>query len=175
MRGDWFPVQNRSTTIVGACLIVISFSSAGLIRNLFSEAPIPYIARPPVVVQYDPAKEPPKVDSGQDVLRTITLDQAAELSFDGATLFVDAREPEMFREGRIEGAINLPAHDYEQALPALTDQLAGKRLIVYCDGGACESSMMVARKLIEAGHADVLVYPGGWPEWSGAGYPTTRD
>jgi len=92
-----------------------------------------------------------------------------------AATIIDAREPAEYAEGHIPGAINLP---YEQVATD-TERLEkfdaqGKPIIIYCGGGTCEVSMSLGFSLVNAGKKKVLVYMGGWPEWSTSGYPVAK-
>ncbi|HUC42749.1 MAG TPA: rhodanese-like domain-containing protein [Candidatus Sulfotelmatobacter sp.] len=92
-----------------------------------------------------------------------------------AATIVDAREATDYAEGHIPGAINLP---YDQVVtdPARLDAFdpKGKPIIVYCGGGTCELSMNLGFALVSAGKKKVLVFMGGWPEWSASGYPIAK-
>jgi rhodanese-related sulfurtransferase len=90
-------------------------------------------------------------------------------------LFLDARDPAEYEAGHIPGALrltNVEAQGEPDRLKNLPVQ--GRPIIAYCEGGECEASMELARTLIEAGYPKVLVYLGGYPEWSAAGYPVER-
>lgn len=94
----------------------------------------------------------------------------------GAALLVDAREAQEFAEGHIPGAVNVP---YEDALrdPTPLGKLdpGGRPIIVYCSGGTCESSLLLAQMLVrDFGQRRVLVYEGGFPEWAASGEPVDR-
>ena len=92
-----------------------------------------------------------------------------------AAVIVDARTPEEYTEGHIQGAVSLPFDDVARDQSLLKRFAAGgKPVIVYCGGGDCELSRDLASLLIDAGHRKVLVYMGGYPEWQGAGYPTVK-
>ena len=88
-------------------------------------------------------------------------------------LFLDAREADEYSEGHIPGAIHVP-FDTAVTDPALLESLpvAGRPIIVYCGGGACEVSINLAWELLGAGHQRVTYFQGGYPEWVAAGYPT---
>jgi rhodanese-related sulfurtransferase len=95
----------------------------------------------------------------------------------GAALVVDAREAEEFAAGHIPGAVNVP---YDDAVrdPAPLSKLdtAGRPIIVYCSGGTCESSRLLAEMLVrDLGQRRVLVYEGGFPEWAASGEPVSRE
>jgi rhodanese-related sulfurtransferase len=92
-----------------------------------------------------------------------------------ASTIVDAREPEDYKEGHIPGAINLP-YDEVVTDPERLEKFdpQGKPIIIYCGGGTCELSMNLGFALVNAGKKKVLVYMGGWPEWSTSGYPIAK-
>ncbi|MEW6368242.1 MAG: rhodanese-like domain-containing protein [Acidobacteriota bacterium] len=171
---DWFPAQRWGRAVVAAVLLSAAFGSVGLVRNLLSEQPLPFIARPPVTVQYDAgAAGSPGVVAGTEVIRTVTLDQAAAMSFDPSVVFIDARDASEFAAGHIPGAVSLPYHDYDRVWPEVSPKLApDNTIIAYCEGGGCESSIQIARRLTRAGYRSVLVFVGGWPAWRDAGFPT---
>jgi rhodanese-related sulfurtransferase len=71
---------------------------------------------------------------------------------------VDARGADAFAEGHIDGAIN-----YGKAeLPS--DKSA--KLVFYCGGLKCPMAEKAAKKAVESGYKNVMVYRGGWAEWS---------
>lgn len=92
-----------------------------------------------------------------------------------AGTIVDAREPTDYKEGHIPGAINLP-YDEVVTDPERLEKFdpQGKPIIIYCGGGTCELSMNLGFALVNAGKKKVLVYMGGWPEWSTSGYPIAK-
>jgi rhodanese-related sulfurtransferase len=89
-----------------------------------------------------------------------------------AATIIDARDEGEYVVGHIPGAINLP---YDQVItdPGRLEKFdaGGKPIIVYCGGGTCELSMNLGFALVNAGKKKVLVYMGGWPEWSTSGNP----
>jgi 3-mercaptopyruvate sulfurtransferase SseA len=44
-----------------------------------------------------------------------------------------------------------------------------EEIITYCDGSECETSLLLARELMDLGYTDVKVFFGGWQEWEKAG------
>lgn len=92
-----------------------------------------------------------------------------------AATIVDARDPGEYAEGHVPGALNMP---YDQVVtdPERLEKFdaGGKPIIVYCGGGTCELSMNLGFALVNAGQKKVLVYMGGWPEWSTSGYPVAK-
>jgi rhodanese-related sulfurtransferase len=74
------------------------------------------------------------------------------------------------------GALNLAwdnfAHDYRR-LSVLLKSVGDKSIIVYCSGGACHDSRLVANTLLTLGFGNVSVFTGGWEAWSAARLPTS--
>lgn len=168
---SWFPEQSRSATLIGALLIVCVWGAIGVIRNVFARNPIPFVAKAVVLQPLEPNAATASGQTGAEPL-SVTLDQAAGLSFDASAIFVDARAPEEYAAGHIDGAVNLPSYHFDDVFPKVAEKLKGKTIVTYCDGGECEASILVARRLLQSGYPNVLVFMGGWPQWQGAGYPS---
>jgi rhodanese-related sulfurtransferase len=87
-------------------------------------------------------------------------------------LVVDARSPELFAMGHIDGAVSLPFDEIDAALPHFLDHVSRDRVIItYCSGFGCPDSFDLGVRLIESGYLDVRVFEGGYPEWRDAGLP----
>jgi rhodanese-related sulfurtransferase len=82
-------------------------------------------------------------------------------------IIIDARQPESYSKGHIPGARNIFAlDDPNEKVPKIFDLPADKKIVVYCDGGACDLSEELAKELIGSfGFKQVFVYAGGWAEW----------
>lgn len=111
------------------------------------------------------------------VYAEIGSDDARWLQTHGA-VFADARRSDVYAEGHIAGALSLPV--WEDGLAAKITAL-GKAamgpdlpLVVYCAGGECEDSHLLAQKLWMAGYRNLRVYTGGYPDWTAQGWPTTK-
>lgn len=89
-------------------------------------------------------------------------------------VFVDARSPDAYAAGHIPGARNLPVYEFEtRGREALADLPGEARIITYCAGTSCQSSVTLARLLTEKlGYSRVSAFHDGWHAWSGANYPT---
>jgi rhodanese-related sulfurtransferase len=117
-------------------------------------------------------------------IRFITLAEAEDLfarnfqTGDGA-VFIDSRSRQDFAAGHIPGALNIPVGELEserktsagtklsEALPFPEDQV----LVVYCEGGDCQTSVSLAKLIHERGFTDIRVLSGGWDDWVAAGLP----
>jgi rhodanese-related sulfurtransferase len=92
-------------------------------------------------------------------------------------LLLDVRPDYEFREGHIEGAINVEFDlgDDRHAAPAKLDRirrLAGpdtsRPIVIYCRSLQCIRSAIAAREVANMGYGNVLRYPLGWFGWVAA-------
>lgn len=82
--------------------------------------------------------------------------------------FLDARRTSTYKEGHVAGArpVSVWESDVDEKVMALIGEQDGaKPLVLYCSGGDCEDSHLLAQKLWGAGFNDVLVYRDGFPDW----------
>jgi len=73
-----------------------------------------------------------------------------------------------FQDCHIQGSINIPFNDFEDAIPSLEKQ---NHYVIYCTNYMCMSSSFCAKLLIDAGFEHVWAYEGGTVEWYQMGYP----
>ncbi len=86
-----------------------------------------------------------------------------------SALILDARPAVFFERGHVPGALNLSRDDFANDYRHLASTLKAaqaKPIIVYCSGGACHDSRLVANALLSLGFSDVSIYTGGWEEWT---------
>ena len=85
-------------------------------------------------------------------------------------VLVDALAPIAFARTRLPGAVNItPDWVDSRARSRLPDKT--KDVVVYCENENCESSVIVARRLVELGYTNVRHYPGGKRDWIAADLP----
>lgn len=104
----------------------------------------------------------------------ISLDEAYRLYEEGA-LFIDTRHTELFNEGHVAGAFrmtveNVTTGNFGEVLTYLQgdpEQVA----VIYCEGGECDESAIVRRKLIGS-FPNLKIMVDGFPGWKARGYPT---
>jgi rhodanese-related sulfurtransferase len=93
--------------------------------------------------------------------------------FARGVLVLDARRTKVFEEGHIAGARSFPV--WESDIDARVTALVGEGrdgsipVVLYCSGGDCEDSHMLAQKLFGAAFNNLLVYRDGWPDWQKRG------
>jgi rhodanese-related sulfurtransferase len=97
-----------------------------------------------------------------------------EISFEGArklgdqVLWVDARPRAKFEREHIPGAVLLNEDDWVRLVGPFLDAWAPeKSIVVYCDGGSCDASHHVARRIKEELQIEnaVWVLQDGWDAW----------
>ncbi|MFZ1977168.1 MAG: rhodanese-like domain-containing protein [Bacteroidota bacterium] len=147
----------KEISILLGCALLLSFAHTLLSRQGFFKPAVPH------------PKEVPAKN-----LEMITLSDAKDLFYGGSALFVDARHEYDFKKGSIQGAINIPLSDFDTLRTSLDKIPKDKRIIVYCNGEQCNSSMELAAKLSEFGFTNVNIFFGGWQEWSLAGLPISK-
>jgi len=101
---------------------------------------------------------------------TIGLEEAHKGFQAKGTLFVDARSPDLFSQGHIPGAKNLPWAEVARNPDAISSLPKGIEIIVYDDGMEV-SAMNLAVFLSSVGHKTTRILDGGWSAWKSAGLP----
>jgi rhodanese-related sulfurtransferase len=83
---------------------------------------------------------------------------------------VDALAPISYAASHLPGAISMPPEFVaERAHRRIPDRET--EVVVYCGSVTCDSSIVVAHRLIELGYRNVLHYAGGKSDWAEAGLP----
>ncbi len=95
-----------------------------------------------------------------------------------AIVLVDARDPRHYAAGHLPGALLCDASAPTEYLAAVLARCGRAQLVVvYCSGGSCRASELVADLLRDAampGAGRYVVYPGGIEDWNQRGLPLTR-
>lgn len=168
---------------LAALCAVVSNVTAGPSRRLawlgqppdspasIAQAPTPPTkATPPptAFLQADPAQP----------IRDIPPEAAWEL-YQAKAPFLDARRRAEYLSGHIAGAWHASVWegDLEARLTefeALAHPDSSAPLVLYCSGGDCEDSHLLAAKLTGLGYRNLLIYRAGYPDWSQQGRPTRK-
>lgn len=105
----------------------------------------------------------------------VTGDEAAQLHSRGA-LTLDARRTSVYEQGHIAGARSFSVweSDVDEKVNKLYEERSDPReqlkpILVYCSGGDCEDSHMLAQKLWGVQFNNVYVYKDGFPDWQKRG------
>ena len=89
----------------------------------------------------------------------------------GGAVLVDLRSANLFKDGHIEGARNVPGDQLAADAKAL-ERLAGKSLVLYCDNGATTQAAL--RTLARAGAKDVFSLRGRLAAWKQENLPVVK-
>jgi len=108
-------------------------------------------------------------------IREITPEEAWVL-FRAKVPFLDARRSAEYSAGHIEGAWSLPVWEADleariTEFEALAGPVSATPLVLYCSGGDCEDSHLLAQKLSPLGYRNLLIYRAGYPDWVRQGHP----
>jgi rhodanese-related sulfurtransferase len=136
-------------------------------------------SKPPDAARPDPA--PPKgafpPRPGQP-LREIGPLEALD-AFSAGAPFLDARRSAEYELGHIQGAWSLPL--WESTLDERLTEFEAKAnpspeaaLVLYCSGGSCEDSHLLASRLFQLGYRNLLIYRDGYPDWVAQGRPIAK-
>ena len=93
-------------------------------------------------------------------------------------LFLDARRSSVYAEGHITGARSFPVWeaDIGNRVKGLYEEGLDQKqpVVIYCSGGNCEDSHMLAEKLYMVGFDNALIYREGFPDWQKRGLPVSK-
>jgi rhodanese-related sulfurtransferase len=120
------------------------------------------------------APTPTSITSTLDYTRVIGLKEFHQIVESKKGIILDARPEIFYRLGHVPGAISLPREDFENSYSKCKSILESNKdqtITVYCSGPSCEDSDLVAEALVKLAYHRVLVFSGGWDEWSGVSLP----
>ena len=106
----------------------------------------------------------------------VSLDEAKQLWDRQLVTFVDARDYEIYKLGHIKDAISIPydvIRDMNDIPPHVKNGIiepGQTPLVIYCKGGDCDESLLVAGELRGMGFKCFIFYDG-FPAWRQAEYP----
>jgi rhodanese-related sulfurtransferase len=135
----------------------------------------PQPATPAPAVEEDPLKRfPPHSDKPYVEIGFADVKWLHEKN----VLFLDARRTSVYEQGHIPGAqtYSVWESDIDQKVRKLFDERSDPRqqllpIVIYCSGGDCEDSHMLAQKLWGIQFNNIYVYKDGFPDWQQHGAP----
>jgi len=102
-------------------------------------------------------------------IRVVNIDQVRTIVDAGSHFIFDARPASDYEAGNIPGAFSLPVENidvhFEEYAPVLTPD---QPILVYCSGKECDESLLLGTRFIEYGFTNVVLFVGGYSEWSQA-------
>jgi len=95
-----------------------------------------------------------------------------KLLHDHGALFLDARRTSVYEQGHITGSrsVSVWESDVDDKVAKIFNERSDPAqqalpIVIYCSGGDCEDSHMLAQKLYGALFNNVYVYKDGFPDW----------
>jgi rhodanese-related sulfurtransferase len=132
-------------------------------------APTPHPPPPTPAKEFTAHPDKPYIEIAYDDVKAL---------HDKNVLFLDARRTSVYEQGHIPGArtYSVWESDIEEKVNKLfaerNDQAAQNLpIVIYCSGGDCEDSHMLAQKLWGIQFNNVYVYKDGFPDWQQHGAP----
>jgi rhodanese-related sulfurtransferase len=112
------------------------------------------------------------VEQARTKIQEISMSEA-ESALQAADVLIDAREPDEFREGHIEGALNIPRGVLEFKLSGAPELSARDlHIVLYCKTSG--RAALAAASLQEMGYLSVKSIAGGFDAWVAAGKPAIK-
>ena len=171
-------LKNLMRDLAGVIGLAILSLAAGIAINHFRASPLPLAYQTPeqrLSAELTTLVQAPPFQLSQ--IDTISLDQFRSDVDNKNAVILDARAAPFYAQGHVPGAINLSrddfANDYRR-LRSTLDQSRDKPIVVYCSGGDCHDSRMVASALLSLGFSKVQVFTDGWTGWTQAGMPVAQ-
>jgi len=103
----------------------------------------------------------------EEPVQFVDFDRACRFVENREGIVLDARNPEDYAEGHIPGARLLFFYNMNEYYLELENKLRASPLILtYCSDIHCEDSEFLANELLNLGHMSILVYKGGFEDWT---------
>jgi rhodanese-related sulfurtransferase len=91
----------------------------------------------------------------------------------GTAIIIDARGESEYAAGHVRGALNIPYESFTEHYKELEEYVPmDATVICYCQSLTCDLSDRLAQELRLMGYEKVVLFRGGWQEWSEAGFPS---
>jgi len=163
-------MKRAKHAIVQALVLAVLACIVGFAFNTFSKSGLHSFKRPPKAPVVSGTAADTAVGRSEGI-RIITIDEARRFVGSGEPV-IDARTKEKYDEGHIPGAILLDYYEIgryaDEVLPRLSQD---QEIMVYCESSECEASQLLAEELYSRGFTKLLLYKGGFDEWSAGGMP----
>jgi len=139
-------------------LLLAVSSVAAVFTNAVRRDGLPWVIDPNTSI--DPGENPSLA-----ARVSITIDEVRDHLNNMTATFVDARKPDEFARSHLAAAINIPATEKEQYIDSIFEIIPPDGLIIiYCEGGGCESSYEVFKFLVSNGFRieSLRIFYPGW-------------
>ncbi len=141
------------------------------------KAPVKAPIGAPVKAQ-KPEEPKPTLEWGDFGIRDIPSDQAFA-AFNAGLPFLDARRSADFEAEHIQGAYTLPVwetnlDEHLIQFEAVASVAPESPVVIYCGGGGCDDSHLLANRLRRMGYRRLWIYTDGFPDWKAHNRPLAK-
>lgn len=170
--------HQASRDLLGVVGLAIISLAAGLTLNRAGANPLPLAYRSPqqrLQAQLAQLVAAPALESFP--VETISMESVRAAIQNRSATILDARSAPYYESGHLPGALELSRDQFGRdylRLRARLEKAKNHPIVVYCSGGACHDSKMVAQALSTLGFSNVRIFAGGWDDWTAAGLPVER-
>jgi len=167
--------QDKNMTFINSAIVIISvIAVAGVFFGIKSSSSLQNAPAADQAQQYSIDSRYSHlfrdVNSTAEILK-IHIDEAKVLFESNMAVFVDARSIGEYNQSHIQGAVSIPAGMPPAKIKEMKPLLNNKVLVSYCHGTSCHLADKTANSLFDAGYRKIVIFFGGWPEWTQAGMP----
>jgi len=125
--------------------------------------------QPPAATPEPPASSP---------IREVSSAEAWK-AFQSGLPFLDARRSAEYTEGHVARAFCVPVWEADLEDRLITFKATRHPgpedpIVIYCSGGDCKDSHLLATKLLNEGYFHLLIYRDGFPDWVGQKRPVEK-
>jgi rhodanese-related sulfurtransferase len=115
----------------------------------------------------------PEITASEFASGEISMERVRLILESGSVTIVDARSEAEFADGHLPGAVNIPFDQFVDYIDTIDSSIPiDAPIICYCRSVTCDLSDQLAQELRLMGYENVVVYRGGWDEWTDAKLPT---
>jgi rhodanese-related sulfurtransferase len=110
--------------------------------------------------------EAPKAKTAKhSEFKNISFAEAVKLQESNGALFLDARPAKLYKKATVMGAMHMDVKQFDKLKQYLPADKATP-LVSFCNGPKCHLSGKLAKKLKALGYTNIVIYPGGGPEYA---------
>lgn len=177
------PAQATETAAVTATVVTppASATTTTAVPTTTIVVPTATVAPKTTTTATTPPAPPPPAPKKPDIARFVVHPDKAYVEIkvddvkalhDAGALFLDARRTSVYEQGHVAGArpFSVWESDIDDKVRKLFDERGeqaqqAQPIVIYCSGGDCEDSHMLAQKLWGIQFNNVYVYKDGYPDW----------
>jgi rhodanese-related sulfurtransferase len=159
-------------TVIGIAVNTVHGNSVKLIPKMTSPPPVP-VPTDQMPRAGTEAIGSPEITAEEYAAGEVSKERLREIMSSPLTVILDARGHGEYEEGHLPGAVSLPYDEFMNHYAEVIDKVPmDSPIVCYCRSVTCDLSDQLARELRLMGYEKVVLYRGGWDEWTEAGYPT---